>query len=94
MKMRKKYKRILIFIGFLILSCIFIGILYLFYEKVTSNDTEVSVVGELSINYINGSLIEDNKTYEFSITNNGENDVYYEILIDNLKNYESKVRYN
>ncbi len=92
--MRKKYKRLLIFIGFLILSCIFIGILYLFYEKVTSNDTEVSVVGELSINYINGSLIEDNKTYEFSITNNGENDVYYEILIDNLKNYESKVRYN
>ncbi len=92
--MRKKYKRMLLFIGILIISCVFVGVAYLFYEKVTSNETEVLVVGELSINYINGSLIKDNSTYMFSITNNGSNDVYYEILIDNLKNYESTVKYD
>ncbi len=91
--MRKKYKRMLAFIGILIVSCVFVGVAYLFYEKVTSNETEVLVVGELSINYINGSLIKNNNQYKFSITNNGSNDVYYEILIDNLKNYESKVKY-
>ena len=92
--MQKKYKRILIFIGILIISCVLVGVAYLCYEKVTNNETEVLVVGELSINYINGSLIKDNNIYKFSVTNNGSNDVYYEILIDNLKNYESKVNYN
>ncbi len=92
--MQKKYKRILSFIGLLLGVCIFVGIAYLFYDKVLSNPTDVEVIGELSVNYINGFKIDGNNTYNFSVTNNGENDVYYEIIINNLKNYDSKVKYS
>ncbi len=91
--MQKKYKNILSFIAILLLVCIVIGVLYLFYEKVTDDDYDVSVVGELSINYLQGSHVTQNNTYTFSITNNGSNDIYYEILINNLKNYEKQVKY-
>ena len=90
--MQKKYKRILSFIGILILSVMAIGIAYLFYEKIT-DDTIVEVVEELSINYLDGNKIDENKIYNFSITNNGANDIYYEIIVDNLKNYESNILY-
>ncbi len=92
--MQKKYKNILTFIGLLLLICFIIGILYLFYEKVTEEDYTVEVVGELSINYLNGSNISGENTYNFSITNNGTYDIYYEILINNLTNYENSIRYN
>ncbi len=92
--MQNRYKRILIFIGVLLLGCIFVGVAYLFYDKVIKDATEVEVMGDLSINYLNGKRITDNSLYNFSITNNGSNDLYFEILIDNLKNYESKVKYS
>ena len=94
MPMRKRYKRILYFIGLLLVGCIGLGIAYICYDHVLGPETEVEVVGELSINYIDGKIIDTNKTYNFSVTNNGTNDIYYEILIDNLKNYESQVNYS
>ncbi len=91
--MQKKYKRILLFLGMLILLVIVIGVAYLFYDKISAG-TKVEVVEELSINYLDGNNINGNKIYNFSITNNGENDIYYELLMNNLKNYENKVLYS
>ena len=91
--MQKKYKRILSFIGLLIILCAVIGVLYLFYEKVLSDETEVVVVEELSANFKNGYLVKNNGNYNFTITNNGANDIYYEIIINNLRNYQDNVKY-
>ncbi len=92
--MRRKYKRILYFIAFLILACVVLGVSYLFYDHVINVGTEVEIVEELSINYIDGKMIDDNRAYTFSITNNSANDVYYDIVMENLKNYDSKVGFN
>ena len=92
--MRAKYKRILTFIAILIGINIFIGIAYLFYDKVLNNDTMVLVEGELSINFISGNKISADGIYTFSITNNGTHDVYFDIILDKLKNFEEKIRYN
>lgn len=88
------YKRSLTFIGFLIAICGFIGVAYLFYDKVISNETEVVVLGDLSINYIDGVKVSSNGTYSFSVTNSGTNDLYYEIIYDELKGYDSDIKYN
>ena len=42
--MRAKYKRTLFFIGVLIVMCGFVGVAYLFYDKVLSPETDVVVV--------------------------------------------------
>ncbi len=91
--MQNKYKRILLIVALLLVLTIALGVAYLFYEKASNDETMVEVVGELSVNYIDGANVKGNGEYKFSVTNNGINDVYYEILIDNLKNYESDVRY-
>ena len=52
--MRAKYKRTLFFIGVLIVMCGFVGVAYLFYDKVLSPETDVVVVEELSVNFIYG----------------------------------------
>jgi len=92
--MRIVYKRSLTFIGFLIAICGFIGIAYLFYDKVINNETDVVVEGDLSINYINGVEIDDAGTYKFSITNNGDKDISYDIIAKDLKSYSSNMTYN
>ena len=92
--MRIVYKRSLTFIGFLIAICLFIGIAYLFYDKVMSNETEVIVDGDLSINYITGIDINEAGTYKFSITNNGDKDISYDIVAKNMKSYNSNLSYN
>lgn len=93
--MQTKYKRILIFIGSLIAICLFVGISYLFYDKVTNSPTEVTVEEELSINFLSGSTITShNKEYNFSITNNGTENSYYDIKIANLKKYNEDVTYS
>ncbi len=91
--MRKRYKRILYFIGILIIGCVLLGVTALFYDRMTGPSTEVEVIGELSVNYINGHTVSAG-TYEFSITNNGSNDLYYEILLTNLKNYTPEAQYS
>lgn len=92
--MRKTYDRALKLIGLLILVCTLVGIAYLFYDKVKEQQTIVEANGELSINYINGKVIDKNGTYEFSVTNNSEKDFYYEIAITELKNLDADLKYS
>ncbi|MBE6154243.1 MAG: hypothetical protein E7163_01535 [Firmicutes bacterium] len=92
--MRIVYKRSLGFISFLIFICLFIGVAYLFYDKVINNETEVVVVDNLSINYLNGRKITSDGTYKFSITNSGQQDISYDILINELSGYDDKFVYS
>ena len=87
------YKRSLTFIGFLIAICGFIGIAYLFYDKVINSGTEVVVVDDLSINYIDSNTISHDGTYTFSVTNSGSKDIYYEITYDELKRFNHDIIY-
>ncbi len=92
--MKVKYKGFLSVIAGLICICIFIGVAFLFYDKVINNDTLVLVEDELSVNFINGNKITQDGTYTFSVTNNGTSNIYFDIIIDDLKNFEDKIRYN
>ena len=91
--MQTKYKRILILIGLLIGTCIFTGIAYLFYDKVISDNTEVVVEEELSINFNNGYVVTNEDEYQFTITNSGSKDINYAISYTNMKGYNSKLTY-
>ena len=82
--MRIVYKRSLTFIAILIVLIGCIGIGYLFYDKVILDETQVVVNDELSINYLDGQNIITNGEYRFSVTNNGNNDVYYRISINDI----------
>lgn len=92
--MKIKYKRILAFIGFLIAICGFIGIAYLFYDKVINNESDVIVLEDLSINFLNGNFFSENGTYEFSVTNNGDKDINYNILSNEIKEYDKNVAFS
>lgn len=92
--MRVQYKRSLTFIAILIAICGIIGIAYLFYDKVLSNDTIVIVDNELSTNYMNGYKISTNGEYKFSVTNNGDKDIYYNVLINNIKGIDNNLKYS
>ena len=81
-------------IGILIVLSSMVGISYLNYEKEPEIETLVEANGELSVNYINGKLINKNGTYEFSVTNNSGKDFYYEIVMKELKNFDENLRYN
>lgn len=91
--MRIVYKRSLSFIAVLIVLIGCIGIGYLFYDQVIHPETLVVVSDELSINYLDGSTIIGNGEYRFSVTNNGENDVHYRIVLNDLSGYNSSVTY-
>lgn len=92
--MRLKYKRSLMFLGILIILCAGIGVAYLFYDHILDDGIKVVVDNELSINYLNGNKIKANGEYNFSVTNNGENDVYYNIQFNNIKSPDKKVTYS
>ena len=84
--MRFKYKSTLFFIIILIVICVILGISYHFYEKVLSKKSIVVVDGNITINYLNGKKIKDNNDkYEFSVTNNGDEDIYYYIMFEKAK---------
>ena len=91
--MRIVYKRSLTFIGILIIAIACIGIGYLFYEQVIRPETLVVVSDELSINYLDGSSIIQDGEYRFSVTNNGDSDVYYRVLISDIAGFDSDVTY-
>lgn len=92
--MRLVYKRTLSGIGFLILICTVVGILYFFYDRVIKEETDVLVDGNLSANFVSGNHITANGDFNFSITNNSDKDVYYDILIDELKGYDTQLLYS
>lgn len=92
--MRAKYKRGLTIIGFLLILTVGLGIAYLLYDKVMSNETEVVVIDELSINYMDGYKIKKVGEYSFSITNNSSKDVHYEIIAKDFSNYVADIKYD
>lgn len=92
--MRIGYKRSLSFIGFLIIICVIIGVLYLFYDRVIKDETVVLVDGNISANFISGNSIAMDGEYKFSITNNADKDAYYDITIDELKGYDKDLIYS
>lgn len=94
MIMQSIYKKILSFIGILITLCATIGIAYLFYDKVISNNTEVVVEEELSINFNNGYVVTNENDYQFTITNSGSKDINYAISYTNMKKYNSDITYS
>ena len=91
--MRIVYKRSLTFIGILIVLIALIGVGYLFYDQVIHPETLVVVSDELSINYLDGNTIISNGEYRFSVTNNGSNDVYYQIRLTDISGYDAHVTY-
>lgn len=91
--MRIVYKRSLTFIGLLIILIACIGVGYLFYDRVISPSTDVAVIDELSVNFLDGASIISNGEYRFSVTNNGNNDVNYRIVIHEISGFDSKVTY-
>lgn len=81
LKMRTIYKSFLSFIAFLIVVASTLGIAYLFYDKVLESASDIEVTGALSINYMDGKIIDvaTEETIRFSITNSGDNVIYYNI---------------
>lgn len=81
LKMRAIYKSFLFIVGLLILLIAILGIIYLFYDKMTESDSDIEVNGSLSINYIDGKKIDvsDIDNIKISITNSGSKVSYYNI---------------
>lgn len=93
--MSNKYKKGLTILGILIVLCGMVEISYLNYKnKKPEIETLVEANGELSVNYINGKLINNNGIYEFSVTNNSEKDFYYEIAMKSLTNFDENLKYS
>lgn len=93
--MSNKYKKSLTIIGILIVLCSMVEVSYLNHEtKKPEIETLVEANGELSVNYINGKLVDKNGIYEFSVTNNSEKDFYYEIAMKNLTGYDESLKYS
>ena len=78
--MKKGYKRSLSFLSILIIAIAFLGIGYLFYDKVIK-DSDIEVNGALSINYISGKSfnIKNKETIKFSVSNASDKVNYYNI---------------
>ncbi len=93
--MRKKFKNILGIISFLIIIFLVLGILYIFYLRYFRGNGEVKQDGPLSINYLDGSKIvtKKNKTTKISIINMSQEDAYYYLAFDNLKNINESNTY-
>ena len=92
--MRLVYKRSLTFIGLLIILIACVGVGYLFYDQVIHPETEVAVIDELSINYLDGSSVISNGEFRFSVTNNGSSDIYYRIILTDIKGMDHDVTYS
>jgi len=93
--MRLRFKMMLTIIFILILGCSFIGVGYLFYTKVIHDDTIVIADGNITINFLNGnefSATED-KTLQFSVTNNGRDQASYYIQISDVKGNTDTITY-
>lgn len=95
--MRIKYKVTLIFIAILIIMTTGVQINYQMYQN-NNNDLSafIKVQEGLSINYLNGKSIEVNKarkTIQFSITNQLNENLYYNISISKIDKDLNNVTY-
>ncbi len=97
LKMRKIYKLGLSFVGLLIFLTSFLGVCYLFYDKVIDPSNDIEVNGALSINYVDGKSfdITKNNKIKFSISNSSEDVQYYNIVFLKIRGDGSyKILYN
>lgn len=90
--MRLRFKSMLGIILILIIFCFAIGIGYMFYNEL-SDDSDIVVDGEITINYLSGKNFKSNKDnkVEFSVTNNDDSQKYYYISFTNV--YAKDVSY-
>ena len=90
--MRKRFTSALCLIFMLILICAFLGIGYIFYDKIT-DDSDIVVDGKITINYLNGKkfTLSGDKEIVFSVTNNDTEASYYYIQLMDV--YANDVSY-
>ena len=94
--MRRKYKTVLILIALLFVMTLGVGIDYILYEPENNDTSLVSVVDDISINYLNGQEIstkEESLNVDFSITNNSLQTKEYTVYLLNVKNTSSLASY-
>lgn len=93
--MSKKYKISIFIILLLIFISSSIGIYYFFYDKKTEGEAIVIKLNNLSVNYLEGNKIitnDDLNTINFSVTNNSNKELFYNIQILDIKNYSEKIQ--
>lgn len=90
--MRLRFKSALSFIFLLIAVCAFLGVGYVFYDKI-SNDSDIVVDGKITINYLSGKkfALNGNDEVSFSVTNNDMETKYYYIQLTDI--YAKDVSY-
>lgn len=90
--MRLRFKSALGFIFLLIAICAFLGVGYIFYDKI-SNDADIVVDGKITINYLTGKNfnLNGNNELSFSVTNNDNETKYYYIQLTDI--YAKNVSY-
>lgn len=83
--MRLRFKSLLSFIFLLIAFCIFLGIGYIFYDKINT-DSDIYIDGDITINYLSGKSFElqGDKEIVFSVTNNSLDTLYYYLQLKNI----------
>jgi hypothetical protein len=86
--MRRRYKIGLFITGIPLICSLFILASYLNYIKSGGADSSIVLVNDgLSVNYLDGYNIDitgDDKEYNFSVTNNNDSTLYYNIMVDNI----------
>ena len=95
--MKLKYKTFLILIGLMLVTSITLGVGYFFYEPMDMDKSMISVIDEMSINYLNGEQIATKDAItnvSFSITNNSTEEKKYNIYLLDITNNSNKVTYS
>ncbi|MBQ9833988.1 MAG: hypothetical protein IJO33_02215 [Bacilli bacterium] len=93
--MSKKYKFAIYIILLLIFISSSVGICYFFYDKNSEKEAIVIKLNNLSINYLDGNkIVTDEETNEvsFSVTNNSNEELYYNIELVDIKNYSEEIK--
>lgn len=87
-----RFKSVLILLFCMIITCIALGVGYLFFDK-NADDSDIVVDGEITINYLNGKKFNFNgdKEIAFSVTNNDAEAKYYYIQLTDV--YANNVSY-
>lgn len=87
-----RFKSVLILLFCMIITCVALGVGYLFFDK-NADDSDIVVDGEITINYLNGKKFNFNgdKEIAFSVTNNDAEAKYYYIQLTDV--YANNVSY-
>ena len=87
-----RFKSVLILLFCMIITCVALGVGYLFFDK-NVDDSDIVVDGDITINYLNGKKFNFNgdKEIAFSVTNNDAEAKYYYIQLTDV--YANNVSY-